>query len=261
MRNENETLFASLYREAEAATQDYFSIEQLQATTSEDSKKAHWPESMNYFEIIIVLPDKSYCMRFSSNYLYLAFVHIPKITWYEFQSNIRQNNMMVVGQELGIAMHDIITQMQQELGSGGLLRSEMLSALLSVLLIHLFRNAPATALPILSSRDKELTDRFLFLVRTQFSTLRGVADYAKRIHVSANYLNCVIKKVTGKTARHHIYQQIILEAKKKVNKDNGSLKEIAAFLGFDDPAHFSKFFKKNCGVNFSVFKKTYRYEI
>jgi len=34
-----------------------------------------------------------------------------------------------------------------------------------------------------------------------------------------------------------------------------SMKEIAYHLGFDNLAHFSKFFKNNCGVNFTAFKK------
>jgi AraC-like DNA-binding protein len=35
------------------------------------------------------------------------------------------------------------------------------------------------------------------------------------------------------------------------------MKEIAWRLGFDEPAHFSKFFKMNCGKSFRDFKRSH----
>ena len=70
-----------------------------------------------------------------------------------------------------------------------------------------------------------------------------------------NYLNRTVKKMTGLTASYHIQQQIILEAKRQAIHSNVSMKEIAYFLGFDNLAHFSKFFKNNSGMSFSTFKK------
>ena len=63
------------------------------------------------------------------------------------------------------------------------------------------------------------------------------------------------KKITGSTASHHIQQQIILEAKRQAMYFSTSMKQIAYNLGFDNIAHFSKFFKHNCGMNFTDFKR------
>ena len=82
-----------------------------------------------------------------------------------------------------------------------------------------------------------------------------VKEYADMLAVTPNYLNEMVKEVSGFTASHHIQQRIILEAKRKVIFEGDSLKEIAYGLGFWDPAHFSKFFKNSSGVNFTDFKK------
>ena len=82
-----------------------------------------------------------------------------------------------------------------------------------------------------------------------------VIDYASQLYVTPNYLNRIVKKITGFTASHHIQQQIILEAKRKALYLSASMKEIAYSLGFDNLAHFSKFFKNNCGMSFTDFKK------
>ncbi|CAM1373048.1 helix-turn-helix domain-containing protein [Tenacibaculum xiamenense] len=50
---------------------------------------------------------------------------------------------------------------------------------------------------------------------------------------------------------------IILEAQKKLMKSSLSVKEIGFELGFDDPAYFSRFFKKHTGISALEFKKNY----
>ena len=87
------------------------------------------------------------------------------------------------------------------------------------------------------------------------SSKKMVCDYANELNVSPNYLNRTVKKVSGNTASHHIQQQIILEAKRHAMYSGISMKEIAYQLGFDNIAHFSKFFKSKSGMNFTNFKK------
>ena len=82
-----------------------------------------------------------------------------------------------------------------------------------------------------------------------------VSDYAGQLYVTPNYLNRTVKKITGFTASHHIQQHIITEAKRQAMFSLSSMKEIAYSLGFDNLAHFSKFFKTNSGMSFRDFKK------
>ncbi|MCW3111245.1 MAG: helix-turn-helix protein, partial [Segetibacter sp.] len=65
----------------------------------------------------------------------------------------------------------------------------------------------------------------------------------------------IVKKTSGTPASDHIKHRIVLEAKRHAAYSDVSMKEIAYSLGFDDVAHFSKYFKNATGINFTDFKK------
>lgn len=103
-------------------------------------------------------------------------------------------------------------------------------------------------------RDQEIAREFFRLLAEHYITERKVSWYAGLLAISPTYLNHVIKKSSGFPASYHIQQCIILEAKRLVVHEKKSMKEISYALGFDDLAHFSKFFKNNAGVNFTNFR-------
>lgn len=88
--------------------------------------------------------------------------------------------------------------------------------------------------------------RFRRLLLANFKEMRSVAAYADQLNMTSKSLNEAVKRESGKTASDQIYNQIILEAKRLLLLGS-SVKEVAFSLQFDDPAHFSKFFKKNVG--------------
>ncbi len=88
--------------------------------------------------------------------------------------------------------------------------------------------------------------RFRRLLLANFKEMRSVSAYADQLNMTSKALNDAVKKESGKTASDQIYNQIILEAKRLLLLGS-SVKEVAFSLQFDDPAHFSKFFKKNVG--------------
>ena len=72
----------------------------------------------------------------------------------------------------------------------------------------------------------------------------SVAEMAERLYVHPNYLNSVVKRVTGQTARELVEQQTLAVAKRLLMQPGQSVKEVAAALGFAEPTHFSRFFKR-----------------
>lgn len=123
-------------------------------------------------------------------------------------------------------------------------------------LIYLSKNMETANPEILHSRESQLVRSFMELLKKNFAKNKMVNDYAGQLYVSANYLNRTVKKITGFTASYHIQQHIISEAKRQALYSSVSMKEIAYNLGFDNLAHFSKFFKNNAGMNFTCFKKS-----
>ncbi|PWN68843.1 AraC family transcriptional regulator [Chryseobacterium phosphatilyticum] len=99
-----------------------------------------------------------------------------------------------------------------------------------------------------------LEQQFPVQYKTDTLTLRHPKNYAEKLSVHVNYLNRCIKKVTGKTTREHIFERIGTEAKILLRDTDWTISEISEALGFDDLAHFNKFFKKQTGTNPTSFR-------
>lgn len=87
-----------------------------------------------------------------------------------------------------------------------------------------------------------------------FSRWHKVSQYADTLHITANYLNDVVKEGVGKTAKQLIQDRISLEAKRLALKSSLSNKEVSYLLGFEDPSHFSRFFRRCTGQSFTDFR-------
>jgi len=149
----------------------------------------------------------------------------------------------------------IVEKMIKEYNNLDLFRQELLKRYFKIFLIYLGRQFDAADGMDLQARSMGLVQKFMESLNTNFKTMRMVAEYARELAVTPNYLNETVKKATGYPASHHIRQRIALEAKRQVAYSDVCMKEIAYYLGFSDSAHFSKFFKNTTGMNFSEFKK------
>ena len=149
----------------------------------------------------------------------------------------------------------IVLNMIKEYSSYLKSRTEALQSLLKMLIIHLSRKFDCSITPLAIGTNGELIKKFMLLVNKNFIQNKMVNDYASDLFVTPNYLNSVVKKVTGYSASYHIQQRIILEAKRLALDPEINMKEIGYKLGYEDVAHFSKFFKINGGVNFTNFRK------
>ena len=79
---------------------------------------------------------------------------------------------------------------------------------------------------------------------------------AEQLHLHPNYLNSVIKSKTGKTVNDWISNQTMIVSKDYLLNTSYSSKEIAYKLGFSEPTHFSRFFKKNTLLSPVAFRKS-----
>lgn len=105
-----------------------------------------------------------------------------------------------------------------------------------------------------------LADKFQELLDGSFEKKKMVKEYAEILCVTANYLNNVVRLVSGRAASSHIRERVIQEAK-QLTLQGRTMKEIASRLGFADPAHFSKYFKQSCGQRFTEFKCTNKFRM
>jgi AraC family transcriptional regulator, transcriptional activator of pobA len=159
-----------------------------------------------------------------------------------------------IGAEGARAMEEIVYRMVKQCNER-LFRVELVKAYGGIFLVQLARQVSGCPNTDSQTNHIELAEKLIALVAAKYLVWRRVTDYASVLDITPNYLNEIVKRVSGDTVSGHIRRRIVLEAKRKAIHDHSSMKEIAFCLGFKDIAHFSKFFKLVHGKNFSAFKR------
>ena len=162
---------------------------------------------------------------------------------------------MRMEQEVADEIDDIIRRLYKELYNGFLLRTEIIRRYTSIFLIYLARQFDGALQLSVQTKNVRLVKNFISLVEKKYTCWKLVKDYARELSVTPNYLNEIVKRISGYSAGYHIRHRVVLEARRRAAYSDVSMKEIAYHLGFDDIAHFSKFFKTVYGKNFTAFKK------
>lgn len=136
------------------------------------------------------------------------------------------------------------------------LQGEMLRSLLKRLLILSTRMAKNDLpQPDISNAQMNVIREYNILVEKHFREFHQVKDYANFLFKSPKTLSNLFPKYGEKSPVMVINDRIILEAKRLLLYSDKSTDEIARELGYKDPGHFSKFFKKHEGLSPTIFKK------
>lgn len=100
--------------------------------------------------------------------------------------------------------------------------------------------------------------RFKQLIEENYTVQKNVSAYAQMLQVNASCLNELSKRITGITAGELIRNRVIDECKRLLYSSSLSGKEIAYQLGFEDPAYFSRFFRKYTGLTLKEYRQISR---
>ena len=144
-------------------------------------------------------------------------------------------------------------------------KNKILGNLFVVLLLKIKENFWLSYNPIEEGdRNSQIVKSFKILLEREFkkATSTGmnitiqVQDYANELNLHPNYLNSVIKSKTGRTVNDWISKRTLSVAKSLLKNTTYSSKEIAYKLGFSEPTHFSRFFKKHTQLSPNTFRKS-----
>lgn len=100
----------------------------------------------------------------------------------------------------------------------------------------------------------DVVRKFALLLEGNFRQEHEVKFYAAALNKSPKTLSNVFALLKQPAPSVLIRNRIILEAKRYLHYTEKSAKEISYELGFESPAHFSRFFKIYSGTNISAFK-------
>ncbi|MEO9954065.1 AraC family transcriptional regulator [Nonlabens sp.] len=145
---------------------------------------------------------------------------------------------------------------QEEFDTKDHIQGEMLRTLLKRMLITSTRLIKQESYqPDLTVKQVDLVRRFNILVEQHFKEKHQVADYADLLFKSPKTLSNFFKKHDVKSPLKIINERITAEAKRLLLYSDKSAEEIAYELGYNEPSHFSKFFKKQVGTSPLSFRK------
>lgn len=165
--------------------------------------------------------------------------------------------VITVPEHLERIFENLFTDLIQEAHNPEEVSQDIISSYLKILVTHIDRIQRKTSgrERLLNNPRYDLFLRFKVAVETQYRGEHSVQHYADMLGTHPRTLNSVSREFANKSAGEIIHDRILLEAKRSLYHEIKSIKEISYELGFDDPAYFTRFFKKNTGVAPQHFKE------
>ena len=134
-------------------------------------------------------------------------------------------------------------------------QAEVLRAYLGLVLELATRHYPATPATTEAGLAQSQIRQFGALLNQHYRTRRSVREYAELLHLTANYLNALCRRVLGQTASDLIHARVVLEARRLLTHSALSVAQVADELGFDDPSYFGRYFRKYVGQSPEAFRQ------
>lgn len=157
-------------------------------------------------------------------------------------NNVHRATMIPLDESDAPTFKNWIEQMMQELDHPGPGHRELLETYLRMFLIAALRKL--TPVQKASDPKNKLAADFIASVDKFFRKKHTVSEYAAMLGVSPKSLSKRLQAEGYATPINLIRNRIILQAKRDLRYSEKPIKTIAHDLGFEDPAYFSRYFKK-----------------
>jgi AraC-like DNA-binding protein len=125
--------------------------------------------------------------------------------------------------------------------------------LFAALVERLFAESDGSA-PRRTGRPESLDRRFRQLVFENAAAEGSVGFYAGKLNVSVNYLMRCVTRTSGRSPKDWIIDVRLMEAQRLLRTTDGTVGEIAARVGFDDPSYFGRLFRRRFGMSPRAFR-------
>jgi AraC family transcriptional activator of pobA len=160
-------------------------------------------------------------------------------------------------QEFAQEFKDTLPKLRRELVWSAPASAAAATARLTTLLVSAVRalHQPSEIVSPAGNARAALVARLRERIETHLRSGLSVAQYAKALNVTPARLRAACMEVTGKTPMRVLEERLVLEAKRNLTYTNMTVAQIAYYLGFTDPAYFSRFFSKLAGESPAAFRR------
>ncbi len=147
-------------------------------------------------------------------------------------------------------------QLQQEHSSFRLsIINQLAGAFIAMIADYYQQNQPTAKV---LSRSVLIARQFKAMLPAHAKIGKSPAAYSAAMNYSLAHLNESVKTVTGFPVSYWIHHHVVTEAKRLLYYSPLSVKEIAAELGYEDSAYFSRLFSKMTGMAPGSFRAKFR---
>ena len=219
------------------------------------SFEVHFVSPGQVHQVALTQKPKGSVITFSKNFLIQNNIPVSFVSNINLFQTFGNTPPLKIDKKTFERLTGIISEMESCLLVDLNYGTRAVAALLQLFLIYCNNSSKLD----LSQIDEENAGICIFrdfktLIEDKFNEWHKVKNYATEIHISPKHLSQTVKNITGKVAKEHIQDRLVLEAKRLLLHTNLSIKEIAYQIGFKEPLHFSSFFKNKTGISPSFFR-------
>jgi AraC family transcriptional activator of pobA len=169
---------------------------------------------------------------------------LTEIPIYDFEN---VTNALYMNEHQAQVLYPILEAISEEYVTEHRGYEDVIWSYLRIFLMKASRMTEPGSSPRISSRSLLLARRFKGMLEKNFSSLSEASEYARLLKVTERALNEATRQALGHTASRLIRERVMLEAKRMLLHSEISVADVADRLGFDDPAYFSRCFRKHTG--------------
>ena len=203
---------------------------------------------------------KGFNLAFEKEFL-LTFFNDPHfLDRFAFLSPERPSPFMELEPALFDRIWQLYLEMQKEIGREEEIDQHILRAMLYETLMLLSRARFSDKSRAAFSGDdmspSRYADKFKSLVADYFKSEHKTEYYADRLFITPNYLNRIIRRTLGKSAKEYIMDVVFEEACRRLRFTDMSIEEISETLGFETSTYFIRSFGKRYSVTPLQYRKS-----
>jgi AraC-like DNA-binding protein len=187
------------------------------------------------------------CLFFSEEFVTGSFSDARFLEQFGYFRDGRPSAALVLAPAERKAFLERFAAMQREIARLPGDAPHALRAILYEVLVQLNRSYAARYGAASAGVPSGLLARFGALVERDFARRHRLQDYAAELGVSPGHLSAQSRLRLGESAGVRIRARLTLEAKRLLLFGGDTVAEIADRLGFDDPAYFARFFRREAG--------------